>query len=144
MSTIDEAILNRKPEWRAIIAASRTTTPTVTDEPRRPKEPAANLTEKAYGRRLDELKLDGLVKWWAFNKIRLRIADGEKAAWYKPDFFVEFADGRFEMHETKGFERPRAVLALKVAAGQFPMFQFVLVKRCGDGWTYEPFNGAER
>jgi hypothetical protein len=112
-------------------------------ETRRPTEPTMNKTERLYGERLDRMKTAGTVKWWAFNKVRLRIADGEKAAWYKPDFFVEFADGHFEMHETKGFERARGMLALKVAAGQFPMFRFVLVKRVKGEWVCEEFGGAK-
>jgi hypothetical protein len=108
-------------------------------EVRRPTEPAMNKTERLYGEKLDRMKVAGQVKWWAFNQVRLRIATGEKAAWYKPDFFVQFADGHFEMHETKGFERQRGLLALKVAAGQFPMFRFVLVKRVKGEWTHEEF-----
>jgi hypothetical protein len=33
--------------------------------------------------------------------------------------------------------------ALKVAAGQFPMFRFVLVKRVKGEWVCEEFRGAE-
>jgi hypothetical protein len=137
----------RKPEWKAIIAAemARHHGPAEVEkqaEVRRPTEPAMTKLERLYGEKLDRMKAAGQVMWWAFNQVRLRIATGEKAAWYKPDFFVQFADGHFEMHETKGFERQRGLLALKVAAGQFPMFRFVLVKRVKGEWTYEEFKGA--
>jgi hypothetical protein len=141
--TIDESILRRNPDWARRIDAARRATPAhmVTAEPRRPREPAMNGTERAYGRHLNDLKAAGVVTWWAFNAVRLRIAMGEKAAWYKCDFLVEFAEGHFEFHETKGYEHAAGILRLKVAAGMFPV-PFKLVKRCGDGWMIEPFNGA--
>lgn len=104
--------------------------------------PAMNATEAAYARHLDELKLAGVVASWTFNAVRLRIAMGQKAAWFRCDFLVGFADGRAEFHETKGHEREAAMVRLKVAAGLFPL-PFVLVKRtAGGGWMYEAFGGG--
>jgi hypothetical protein len=101
--------------------------------------PAMNATEAAYARHLMVRRAAGEVVWWAFNAVRLRIALGFRAAWFKPDFLVEVPGGRFEFHETKGHEREAAMLRLKVAAGMFPI-PFVLVKRDGaGGWTYEDF-----
>lgn len=140
MATVPLDIIT-KPLWRAIIAKARTPVPTVEVEPRRPREPSMNMTERAYGRHLDDLKASGVVTWWAFNAVRLRIAMGEKAAFYKPDFMVLYADGHWECHETKGYEHAAGILRLKIAAGIYP-FKFVMVKRCGEGWMIEPFNGA--
>jgi hypothetical protein len=98
-----------------------------------------NKTEQAYGQYLDTLKFAGEVRWWAFQPVRLLIAQGDKAAYYRPDFWVQLADGSFEFHETKGFEREAALVRIKVAAGLYPI-PFVLVKRDGGmGWTRELF-----
>ncbi len=99
---------------------------------------AMNSLESAYAHRLDTLKLAGEVKWWAFNEIRLRIAGGKKQAWFKPDFAVQFSDGRFEMHESKGFMREAACVRLKVAAEKFP-FRFILVTRVAGEWKFEEY-----
>jgi hypothetical protein len=129
----------KNPVWRAAYLAQA---PKPATEPRRPVIRATmNGTELAYAKHLDLLKLAGEVRWWAFNAVRLRIADGQKVAWYRPDFFIEFADGTLAFHETKGFEREAAMVRLKVAAGIVPI-PFVLVKKDGDGWSYENFGGS--
>lgn len=129
--------LAENPTWAKIFAEA--------DAPQKRKRPAGpqmNGTETAYSQRLKALVAAGEVKSWMFNAMRLRIAMGEKVAYYKPDFFVEYFDGHFEFHETKGHEKARGILALKVAAGMFPI-RFVLAKRDDDGgWTFEDFGKA--
>lgn len=138
MGTFSMKDVMKVPAWRAAYLA-QAPKPCAT-EPRRPViRTTMNGTELAYAKHLDLLKLAGDVKWWAFNAVRLRIAMGEKAAWYRPDFFVEFSDGSFEFHETKGFEREAAMVRLKVATGIVPV-KFVLVKRDGEGWNHEEFS----
>jgi hypothetical protein len=134
MGVLSTKDLMKNPTWRPLLLAKPAAT-----EPRRPiVRNAMNGLESAYAKHLDVLKLAGDVKWWAFNAVRLRIAMGEKVAWYRPDFFIEFADGSFAFHETKGFEREAALLRLKVAAGLVPI-PFALVKKNGSGWYYEEF-----
>jgi hypothetical protein len=108
-------------------------------EVRRPTEPAMTKLERLYGEKLDRMKAAGTVTWWGFNKIRLRIADGAKAAFYKPDFMVVYPDGSIGMDETKGYEHAAGILRLKIAAGAYPMFRFRLIKRVKGEWTYEEF-----
>jgi len=98
-----------------------------------------NGTERAYGAHLDQLKAQGVVTWWAFEHVRLKIASGKKAAWYTPDFLVKFSDGRLEAVEIKGsFFREAAKVRLKVAAGLFP-WPFVVVRKIGGAWVREEF-----
>lgn len=107
----------------------------------RPVAAPMNGTERDYGRYLDTRQAAGEVIWWAFNSIRLRIAQGNMLAWFKPDFVVMLASGAYEVHETKGYEREAALVRLKVAAGFFP-FRFVLVKRDGESWSFEEFGSG--
>lgn len=102
-----------------------------------------NKTEAAYAAHLELRRIAGEILSWKFNCVRLKIATGKKAAWYKGDFFVELIDilGRqvFEVHETKGFWREAARVRIKVAAGLYPYFRFVAVERKGGGWEFEEF-----
>jgi hypothetical protein len=137
MSVLSMKDVMKNPAWRAayLAQAPKPAAP----EPRRPVvRNAMNGLESAYAKHLDLLKLAGEVRWWAFNAVRLRIAMGEKAAWFKADFFVLTSDDELQVHETKGYEREAAVLRLKVAAGMYP-FSFFMVKKNGSGWDYEEF-----
>lgn len=84
-----------------------------------------NKTEARYSQLLMGRQLAGEIKKWAFEPVRLRLADG---AWYCPDFMVEMPDGRLELHETKGFMREAANVRLKVAAELHTWATFYLVK----------------
>lgn len=98
-----------------------------------------NKTEAAYAAHLELRRIAGEILSWKFNCVRLKIATGKKAAFYKGDFFVELASGYFEVHETKGFWREAARVRIKVAAGLYPYFRFVAVERKGGGWEFEEF-----
>lgn len=115
-------------------------------KPKRPVPTGMNKLEQAYARRLDVLKAAGEVAWWSFNAVKLRIADGQSKAFYKPDFAVLFSTGRLEFHETKGHWREAARLRIKVASGLYP-FDFVAVQRRRQGrdveWEYERFVGVD-
>lgn len=94
----------------------------------------ANKTERAYGQRLDLCVKAGTVKAWAFESMRLRLADG---TFYTPDFTVINADDEIEIHETKGFMREAARVRVKVASELHP-FRFVLVKLVQGAWHLTP------
>lgn len=106
---------------------------------RRPVSRGMNGMERACGKYLDQLKLAGQVLWWAFQPVRLLIAQGDRSAYYRPDFWVQIADRSFQFWETKGFEREAAIVRLKVAAGLYPI-PFILMKRDGNGWRREVFS----
>lgn len=80
------------------------------------------------------------VVWWGYEPVRLLLAQGEKRAWFTPDFCVVTATGQTEFHEVKGYWREAARLRIKVAAGLYP-WRFVAVTRKGGTWAYEEFRG---
>lgn len=80
------------------------------------------------------LKLDGSVRRFQFEGLKLRLAKG---AYYTPDFLVFKDDGSIELHETKGFMREAARVRLLGAAELYPEFQFVLVKKIKKRWNIE-------
>lgn len=100
---------------------------------------AQNKTEAAYALHLEARRQAGDVLWFAFEAIKLRLAD---ATFYTPDYLVMLADGTMEAHEVKGFWRDDARVKIKVAAGMFP-FRFLAVQReGGTGWKVESFGPA--
>lgn len=99
-----------------------------------------NKTEEAY--ELEVLKpamQDGLVSWYRFEGVKLRLADN---TFYTPDYCVMRSDGTMEMHEVKGFWQEDARVKIKVAADMYPL-KFIAVKRQakknGGGWSIEEF-----
>lgn len=103
-----------------------------------------NNTERAYSQYLDARRAAGEVDWYAYEGLKLRLAD---KTFYTPDFFVMLADGTLEAHEVKGHWEDDARVKIKVAAEMYP-FQFIAAKpktkRDGGGWSFEKFaRGAE-
>lgn len=100
-----------------------------------------NKLEAEYAQELENQKRCGLILWWAFEPMKLRLAGN---TYYSPDFGV--LAYRLEFHEVKGFWRDDARVKIKVAAEHFP-FVFRAIKkkkqRDGGGWDVEVFGGAE-
>ena len=94
-----------------------------------------NKTEAAYAYELEMRRLAGEVAWFAFEAIKLRLAD---KTFYTPDFLVVLADGEVQFHEVKGFWRDDARVKIKVAAEQYP-FPFVAIRKTKGGWETEYF-----
>lgn len=92
-----------------------------------------NKTEEAYAWVLELQKRAGLLTWYAYEAITLKLADGVR---YTPDFAVRTADGQLEFHEVKGYMREDARIKLHVAASMFP-FKFFLAWRVTTGWDIE-------
>jgi len=90
-----------------------------------------NNWERMYAERLEIRRINGEIKSWKYECIRLKLADG---AWYKPDFQVVYDSGKTEFHEIKGFRRTAGILRFKVAAKMYPEFTFFLVERPADQW----------
>lgn len=113
----------------------------------RPQAPVAsaerrmNKTETRYSWRLDLLQREGEIVWYAFESMRLRLAD---KTWYLPDFAVLASDGVIEIHEVKGHWEDDARVKIKVAAEMYP-FRFLAVQavpqKKGGGWKVERFEG---
>lgn len=96
-----------------------------------------NNLERKYAAHLDTLKLAGDIKYWRFEELTLKLADGCR---YTPDFWVVMPDETVEIHESKGFWRDDARTKIKCAAAKFHEFVFRGVQWSKkDGWTYERF-----
>lgn len=100
---------------------------------------AMNKTEQLYADHLELQKRAGLVQWFEFEAVKLRLADN---TFLTVDFAVMSAEGQLEMHEVKGFWEDDARVKVKVAASLFP-FQFKAFKpkpkKDGGGWAVEEF-----
>lgn len=96
-----------------------------------------NGWEKRYAVHLEGQKAQGLIQWYEFDSIKLRLAE---KTFYTPDFLVLNRDGFFEVHEVKGHWEDDARVKIKVAADKFPMkFLGVSLSRGNLGWIYEEF-----
>ncbi len=107
-------------------------------------KPLAQLEPKQRGSRMNKWEAEydaelrvkwgaGVIQWYGFEAIKLRLAD---STYYTPDFAVMDA-GKLEFHEVKGFWREDALVKFKVAAEKFPFLFLALRKRkvCeGGGW----------
>ncbi len=86
-----------------------------------------NKTERAY---LQFLRIGG-TRLVGIQNITFKLGDDCR---YTPDFNHLNQDEHLVFSEVKGFMRDDALVKLKVAARQFPIFKFVLVRKNGTGW----------
>lgn len=100
-----------------------------------------NKTEAAYSKHLDVLKAAGDVLWWAFEGVKLKLAD---KTYYTPDFMVIRAAGcEVEFHDVKGWRsEDDARVKIKVASRLFP-FRFAEVRSDKREWVVEWVGGKE-
>ena len=105
----------------------------------RKKPDGMNGLETRYAAYLQSLVQAGEVLWFAFEALKLRLADN---TFYTPDFFLMLANGELEVRETKGYWEDDARVKVKVAASMYP-FRFFAVKEIakknGGGWSVEAF-----
>lgn len=94
-----------------------------------------NKTEAAYDRLLAARLQAGEIHWFAFEALKLRLADD---TFYTPDFAVIEADGVLTFHEVKGHWMDDAKVKFKVAREAFP-FRFRALRqvkaKLGGGWA---------
>jgi hypothetical protein len=95
-----------------------------------------NKTEARYAQHLEGRRIAGEVEWYAFEALKLRLAD---RTFYTPDFAVMLSTGAMECHEVKGGHwEDDARVKIKVAARMFPMRFFAFQRRKGE-WYREAF-----
>lgn len=98
-----------------------------------------NKTEAKYAAELEQRRLAGLIDWYAFESVTLKLAKDTR---YTPDFVVMRANSEMEFHEVKGYWEDDAKVKIKVAAEKFP-FRFIAVsalpKRDGGGFKETEF-----
>lgn len=98
-----------------------------------------NRTEARYAEYLGEQHHAGIIAWFKFEAVKLRLADN---TFYSPDFAVMLLNGAIEMHEVKGFWEDDARVKIKVAASLYPFcFKAVMpvAQKRGGGWKVEEF-----
>lgn len=102
-----------------------------------------NKTEAKYAAELEERKLAGeIVAYW-FEPFSLRLSspEGGQPARYTPDFLVLMPDGLTVVEDVKGsgLDDKAAIVRIKCAAEQYPLWKFRIVKakrvKDGGGWT---------
>jgi hypothetical protein len=100
-----------------------------------------NKTEKSYAEQLEALRTAGVVAWWGFEKVKLRLAPKTHLTM---DFVVVLASGAIEAVDVKGRKGDRywaeedAKVKLKVAATMFPWLRFYVAWPAqGGGWNRE-------
>ena len=103
-----------------------------------------NGTEAKYASHLSILQSAGLILWYRFEGIKLKLADN---TFYTPDYAVMASDGVMECHEVKGFWQDDARAKIKIAADLYP-FRFIAIKakpkKQGGGWEVEDFSRDEK
>lgn len=104
----------------------------------------ANGTESAYGQHLQMQSLAGEVIWYAFQRIKLRLAPDTHLT---IDYAVMRADGVLRMIDVKGAKHlvtDDARVKMKIAADAFP-FVFEIVYPIGGAkarqWVHEEIGG---
>lgn len=82
------------------------------------------------------LRTVGVVKWYAYESIKLRLAD---RTWFTPDFMCVTYENNIVFYEVKGFWRDDARVKIKVAAEQYPQFAFRSATYSDGHWQFETF-----
>lgn len=116
-----------------------------------PWTPPMNGTERAYDAYLRTLYVAGEVLWWAFEGMKIILGPG---ATYTPDFLVLYADGRLELHDTKGTKKIKtgrkagektcwveehALVKCKITTAVFPIPLFLVYSLGDGGWGRKGF-----
>lgn len=92
--------------------------PTVEPNRRRHVDGRMNGLEKRFLVEIVEpMVLEGTVKYWHFEGIKLRLAD---KTWWTPDFWLILSDGKVVAAEVKGHWEDDARVKVKIAAEAFP------------------------
>ena len=110
-----------------------------------------NKTEAKYAEQLWSEKVGGMILWYEFEGITLKLADGLR---YTPDFAVLRSDGLIELVDVKGRttratpsgERKAVAYSMddsrqkvKMAASKFPFIFSVVFPLKAGGWEREEF-----
>lgn len=103
-----------------------------------------NHTEEKYARYLESRRMVGEIRWWAYEALKLRLAD---KTYYTPDFLVVANDLALECHEVKSFWKSAgragweedARVKIKACAEIFPLKFVAAVLMQDGGWQFEEF-----
>jgi hypothetical protein len=101
------------------------------------KDDEMTKLEKRYAAYLDQQKLAGAIKWWAFERIKIKIA---KNTHITLDFFVLTDLDELQARDTKAHRQAvtdDALAKTKVAAELCPWRFFYVYPREDGGWDME-------
>ncbi|OQC55322.1 MAG: hypothetical protein BWX55_00159 [Deltaproteobacteria bacterium ADurb.Bin022] len=101
----------------------------------RPVPGTMNKHEEKYAAYLELRKRTGEIIDYRFERLKFKLAD---KTFYTPDFIVVTPE-MFELHEVKGFWEDDARIKIKVAAEEYPYFQFIAVQWKEKQWKFEEF-----
>jgi hypothetical protein len=94
-----------------------------------------NRWEAEYAQKLEAERLAGLIQWYGFEAMSLRLADGCR---FTPDFAIVLNNGNVQFDEVKGHLREAARVRFKVAEEMYKHFRFGMFrkipKKRGGGW----------
>jgi len=99
-----------------------------------------NKTEKRYAAELDRQYRAGLIQWYGFEAVKIRLADN---TFLTPDFAVLEDSGLLELHDVKGRKgdgywcEEDAKLKLKVLAEHFPAIVKIVWEDKSGAWQSE-------
>ena len=96
----------------------------------------ANKLEREYADILEIGVRSGIVKWWGYEALRLRIGPN---TFYVPDFIRIDNNGQVWCDEVKGFWRDDARVKIKVASSVHPWIRFRAVSKKKGEWVFEEF-----
>jgi hypothetical protein len=96
-----------------------------------------------YAQHLELARRAGEILYWEFEKIKVRIG---YRCWFNVDFFIQFADGHFELHDTKGAQTRKSgttyraeddaiVKARALGSGKFPIPIYFIYKGEHGEWN---------
>jgi hypothetical protein len=86
--------------------------------------PYRSELEMLYAQFLDQLVREGVIHSYYYEPSTWHL--GYRMS-YCPDFLVILPDGSMEWHEVKGRPREDALVKLKAAASQYPLFSWALI-----------------
>lgn len=110
----------------------------------RVKDRGMNKTERRYEVHLRALEHLGDVLWYGFEPLKLRLADN---TYYTPDFLIVNRQGEIEAHDVKAYWKKLgkvgatddAIVKMKVAAEQFPIFRVLMTWEHSGQWQQRVF-----
>jgi hypothetical protein len=96
-------------------------------------KPEMNKTEERYAWILEAQKRSGEIKWYGFEKIKLKISSLK--CWYNVDFMVIDKDDVVKMIEVKGGRIwEDSIVKFKAACELYPFIKFVMVQYKNKQW----------
>jgi hypothetical protein len=108
----------------------------------RHKPGVMNQTETRYAAYLDTRLAAGEIAWYAFEQLKLKIAD---KCWLTVDFVVQASDGEVYLVDTKAkwssgdVGTDTARVKMKAVARLFPFRMLAAVWSAKGGWTHLEF-----